>query len=80
MGGVKRLGKGFYVDPTSAYLKYVVKVLIHQPFFLLVFTDIRPNMKIVNLIYSAFLLIAIDTFFRQVKEEVIGTTTLISDI
>ena len=33
LGGVKRPGKGFYVDPTSACLKFVVKVLIHKPFF-----------------------------------------------
>ena len=47
LGGVKRNSKGYYVDPTSKspYLKFSSRVL-----FLIasVFTDIRPNMKIVN--------------------------------
>jgi aldehyde dehydrogenase (NAD+) len=47
LGGEKRNSKGYYVDPTSEspYSKFSSRVL-----FLIasVFTNIRPDMKIVN--------------------------------
>ncbi|KAL9712626.1 hypothetical protein Ac2012v2_003863 [Leucoagaricus gongylophorus] len=45
LGGVKRTGKGFYVDPTSGNFS---TCLLHGSDPSSVFTDIRPDMKIVR--------------------------------
>lgn len=47
LGGVKRPGKGYFVDPTSeslAHFRRTYSILT----FLVVFTDISPDMKIVS--------------------------------
>jgi len=50
LGGIRRTGKGFYVDPTSG--NFDTRILYgSDPSS--VFTDIRPDMKIVR--HSKFL-------------------------
>jgi len=50
LGGIKRTGKGFYVNPTSGSIDIR---LLYGSDSSSVFTDIRPDMKIVR--HSKFL-------------------------
>ncbi|THH33752.1 hypothetical protein EUX98_g450 [Antrodiella citrinella] len=45
LGGVKRSGKGYYVDPTSVRLLLIYALTAYA---MTVFTEIRPDMKIVK--------------------------------
>ena len=50
VGGEKRPGKGFFIDPTSQPFDSILLVDTHV--IRSVFTDIQPEMKIVRLIIS----------------------------